>query len=97
VDVDAVAVRGSWIRHAPHRSELLGRSPVPTDGRWQRASVVSALYLADDSRTAIAEWYRLLAELGLPPERAIPHDHHCWQVDLMLADLSSPERLAALV
>ncbi len=52
------------------------------------------LYLADEPATAIAEWYRLLAERGLSPGRAIPHDHHVWQLDLQLADLSTPERLA---
>ena len=94
MDVDTVAVDGEWIRHAPHRSSLLGRASEPTDGRWQRGEVARALYLADEPATAIAEWYRLLAERGLPPARAIPHDHHVWQLDLHLADLSTPERLA---
>jgi hypothetical protein len=30
VDVDTVAVHGEWIRHAPHRSALLGRAVEPT-------------------------------------------------------------------
>jgi RES domain-containing protein len=94
MDVDTVAVDGEWIRHAPHRSSLLGRASEATDGRWQHGEVVRALYLADEPATAIAEWYRLLAERGLPPGRAIPHDHHVWQLDLQLADLSTPERLA---
>jgi uncharacterized damage-inducible protein DinB len=76
VDVDAVAVDGTWIRHAPHRSSLLGRAAEPTDGRWQRGETVRGLYLADERATAVAEWYRLLTERGLPPARAIPHDHH---------------------
>jgi RES domain len=71
MDVDAVAVDGEWIRHAPHRSSLLGRASEATDGRWQHGEVVRALYLADEPATAIAEWYRLLAESGLPPGRAI--------------------------
>jgi RES domain-containing protein len=96
VDVDTVAVHGEWIRHAPHRSSLLGRAAEPTDGRWQRGEIVRGLYLADERATAIAEWYRLLAERGLPPARAIPHDHHVWELDLQLADLSTPERLALL-
>ena len=94
MDVDTVAVDGEWIRHAPHRSSLLGRASEATDGRWQHGEVVRALYLADEPATAIAEWYRLLAERGLPPGRAIPHDHHVWQLDLQLADLSTPDRLA---
>jgi RES domain-containing protein len=94
MDVDTVAVDGEWIRHAPHRSALLGRASEATDGRWQHGEVVRALYLAHEPATAIAEWYRLLAERGLPPGRAIPHDHHVWRLDLQLADLSTPERLA---
>lgn len=65
MDVDTVAVHGEWIRHAPHRSWLLGRAAEATDGRWQHGEVVRALYLADEPATAIAEWYRLLAERGL--------------------------------
>jgi hypothetical protein len=96
VDVDTVAVHGEWIRHAPHRSLLLGRAAEPTDGRWQRGEIVRGLYLADEPATAIAEWYRLLAERGLPPARAIPHDHHVWELELELADLRTPDRLARL-
>ena len=94
--VDAVHVSGEWIRHAPHRSDLLGRSAEPTDGRWQRGEVVRGLYLADEPATAVAEWYRLLAERGLPPAHATPHDHHVWRLDLQLADLRSVMRLATL-
>jgi RES domain-containing protein len=96
VDVDTVAVQGEWIRHAPHRSSLLGRAGELTDGRWQHGEILRGLYLADEPATAIAEWYRLLAERGLPPARAIPHDHHVWELKLQLADLSTPERLARL-
>ena len=70
MDVDATAVAGEWIRHVPHRSPPLGRAVEPTDGRWQRGAIIRALYLADEPNTAIAEWYRLLAELGLPPRTA---------------------------
>lgn len=89
-------MRGEWIRHAPHHSDLLGRATEPTDGRWQRGEVVGGLYLADETETAIAEWYRFLAERGLPPARAIPHDHHVWQLDLELANLSTDERLVSV-
>lgn len=94
--VDAVHVAGEWIRHAPHRSDLLGRAAEPTDGRWQHGEIVRGLYLADEPATAIAEWYRWLAERGLPPTHAIPHDHHVWALDLDLADLRSVRRLRAL-
>lgn len=94
MDVETVAIKGEWIRHVPHRSELLGRSAEATDGRWQHGRVVRALYLADTAQTAIAEWYRYLAERGLPPSQTIPHDHHIWQVTLEVADLSSDAQLA---
>jgi len=74
--VDPVHAGGEWARHAPHRSDLLGRAATPTDGRWQRGEHVPGLYLAEDTATAVAEWYRFLAELGIPPGRAVPHDHH---------------------
>jgi RES domain-containing protein len=93
LSVQARAVDGAWIRHAPGHSDLLGRSATPTDGRWQRADVTSALYLADSPETATAEWYRSLAERGFYPEDYLPFDHHRWRVGLQLADLSSRDRL----
>jgi RES domain-containing protein len=92
--VKARAVDGVWIRHAPGRSDLLGRAATPSDGRWQRAGVTSALYLADERETANAEWYRALAERGFYPEDSLPFDHHQWQVDVELADLSAPADLS---
>jgi RES domain-containing protein len=83
-------------RAAPFRAARPRRRTHRHDGRWQRGEAVRALYLADESATAIAEWYRLLAERGLPPARAIPHDHHIWEIHLELVDLSTPERLARL-
>ena len=87
------AVNGTWVRHVPHRAELLGRASLPADGRWQRGEVVPGLYLADSMETATAEWYRALAELGLSPQDHVPYDHHEWRLDLRLADLSSVEAL----
>ena len=46
--------------------------------------------------TAVAEWYRFLAELGTVPGRAVRHDHHPWRLDLELADLSSERQLASV-
>jgi RES domain-containing protein len=94
VDVEATLVAGEWVRHVPHRSPLLGRAREATDGRWQRGDAVRAHYLADEPATAIAEWYRFLAERGLPPAQAIPHDHHVWRIEIELADLGDPQRLA---
>jgi RES domain-containing protein len=92
--VDAVHVDGEWTRQAPHHSHLLGQPETPTDSRWQHGEIVSALYVADARVTAVAEWFRFLAELGIPPGRAVPHDHHVWQLNLELADPSTDRRLA---
>lgn len=94
--VKPIAVVGEWIRHAPHRSPLLGRSTVAANGRWQRGKVVRALYLADEPDTAVAEWYRWLAENAVRPDAGIPHDHHRWRVSVEVADLSAADRLAAV-
>jgi RES domain-containing protein len=94
--VDAIAVDGDWIRHAPPGSDLLGRSATPGDGRWQRGETVAALYLADTAETATAEWYRLLAEHGFYPEDYRPFDYHRWRLALNLADLSDTSRLRAV-
>lgn len=54
---------------------------------------MGALYLADTPETATAEWYRSLAEWGLSPHDHVPYDHHRWQLDIELADLSDLGRL----
>jgi len=67
----------------------------PADNRWQQGSVVDALYLTEDEATLWAEWYRHLAEAGVPPQRALPRD--LWRIKvsaLRIADLSSAMRLA---
>jgi RES domain-containing protein len=94
--IGPVHAGGEWIRHAPHRSDLLGRAATPTDGRWQHGAVVPGLYLAEDTATAVAEWYRFLAGLGIPAGRAVPHDHHVWRLDVELADLTSARQLASV-
>lgn len=94
IDVDALAIRGHWVRHSRHPTNPLPeRDPVP-DSRWQRGSVVDALYLADEPATAWAEWYRHLAELGLPPDQWLPTHLWTWRVETEVADLSDAERLA---
>jgi RES domain-containing protein len=65
--------------------------------RWQRGHVVDALYLADSPETAWAEWYRWLAEYGLPSAAALPRD--LWRVEVELedvVDLRSAESLRRL-
>jgi RES domain-containing protein len=57
--------------------------------------VVEGFYLADSEATAWAEWYRALAEYGIPPLRQLPRDLWTYRVTIeRVADLSSVERLA---
>jgi RES domain-containing protein len=93
LDVDAAPVASLGWRHSPYQADLLGCSPEPSDGRWQHGAEVRGLYLADEPETAIAEWYRLLAERGLPPRYAVPFELHSWDFDLTLADLRDAGRL----
>lgn len=58
---------------------------------------MEGFYLAADEQTVWAEWYRALAELGVPPMRQLPRD--LWHFDVRLdrvADLSSDSRLSAV-
>jgi RES domain-containing protein len=86
-------VRGRWLRHAPRGSRALPRRDPAPDNRWQRGAVVDALYLADEEATVWAEWYRHIAEAGLPPNRQMPRSLWTWEVRADVADLSSDERL----
>ena len=95
--VEPASVRGAFFRHIPAGGEPLFRPEHPSDGRWQRGSVVEGFYLAGDERTVWAEWYRVLAELAVPPMRQMPRD--LWRFDVRLegvADLSSGEKLSAV-
>ena len=93
--VEAVAVRGTWLKHAYAGSPPLPEREPPPDNRWQRGSVVNALYLADNEETVWAEWYRHLAERMVPPLAQMPRELWRWQVNVEVADLSTPERLSA--
>jgi RES domain-containing protein len=65
------------------------------DGRWQRGEIVRAIYLADTSDTAWAEWYRHSAEIGVPPQMRLPRDLGRFEVDLRdVADLTADGVLA---
>lgn len=93
LDVQAVQIRGRWVRHSRPGFDLLPvRDPAP-DSRWQRGAIVDALYLADKEQTAWAEWYRHLAELGVPPDQRLPVDFWTWSVDVEVANLSTAKRL----
>jgi RES domain len=78
----------------PAGGDVFYEPPEPADNRWQRGSVVEALYFADSEETMWAEWYRWLAEAGLPPQQGLPRDVWRWQVALPdVADLSDNARL----
>lgn len=79
----------------PGSLPLPDRDP-PPDNRWQRGDVIDALYLAEDEDTVWAEWYRHLAERAIPPLAQMPRDLWTWEVDVEVADLSTPGRLAAV-
>lgn len=94
LDVDATSVSGVWWRHIPHRSKVWYRPSEPGDGRWQRGSIIEAMYFADSPETAWAEWYRHLAEWALRPNQLMPRDLWRWQLSLStVADLSTHSRL----
>lgn len=97
MDVDHTHVAGNWFRHIPEAGDVLYEPEEPADNRWQRGSVVEALYFADSEPTAWAEWYRYLAEAGLPPARGLPRDLWTWEIALPdVADLRGSERLSRL-
>jgi RES domain-containing protein len=88
------SIGGVWWRHLPHGGEPLRHADPPADGRWQRGGVVGALYFASEEETAWAEWYRGLAERGLPPEIGLPRDLWRYEVQLEdVVDLSSDSAL----
>jgi hypothetical protein len=94
MDVDPVAVNGVWWRHVRAGLAPRDRPPDPADGRWQTGDVVEAVYLGEKPETVWAEWYRFVAEQGIPPEVALPRDLWRWEIDLPeLANLSDDKRL----
>jgi RES domain-containing protein len=96
-DVQRVAVAGAWWRQTPHGGDPLWLAAPAPSGRWQRGERVAAIYVADTPETAWAEWYRLLAEIALPPTHAMPRDLWRWNVKAKaVADLSTSDKLAAL-
>jgi RES domain-containing protein len=94
--VAAVTVKGRWVKHTYPGSPPLPERDPPPDNRWQRGDVVDALYLADSEATAWAEWYRHLAERMIPPLAQMPRELWTWQVNVKVADLSTPKKLAVV-
>jgi hypothetical protein len=72
-------VHGVLFRHVPADGDPLFRPEHPADGRWQRGEVVEGFYLAGDEQTAWGEWYRVLAELAVPPMRQISRVPSRWR------------------
>lgn len=83
------------MRQIPAGADVYYEPPEPADNRWQRGAVIEGLYFADSEQTAWAEWYRSLAEAGLPPAQALPRDLWRWEISLPdVADLRGDDRLA---
>ena len=93
LDVAPIIVDGLWVRHGRDAENPLPDRAPPPNSRWQRGAVVDALYLADSEATAWAEWYRYLAESGLPPHLRLPTYLWTWRVNLEVVNLQSRERL----
>ncbi len=94
LDVDATNASGTWWRHIPHHGLVYERPDPPADGRWQHGATVEGFYLANDTATAWADWYRALAELGFSPMQQMPRNLWRFDVDLEVAGLSDSEHLA---
>jgi RES domain-containing protein len=96
LDVDPLTISGSWQRHIPVGGDPLWRPPrdEAPDNRWQRGEVVDALYLSDGDATMWSEWFRSLAEAGIPPSQSLPRDIWRFEVEITVADLSDEDRLA---
>ena len=95
MDVETTSISGIWWRQIPIGGDVHYEPDPPADSRWQPGEIVDALYLADSEETAWAEWYRALAETGLPPLRAMPRDLWRWELSLPdVADLSTTIKLA---
>lgn len=94
MDVESAALSGTWWRHIPAGGDVHYVPPHAADNRWQRGHVIDALYFADSEHTVWAEWYRYLAEAGLPPKQGLPRDLWAWEISLAdVADLSDDDRL----
>lgn len=97
LDVERVSVAGLWWRQVAHGADPLLLPAPPSSGRWQRGASVAAIYVADEEETAWAEWYRVLAEIALPPTHGMPRDLWRWTIAVSeIADLSTPAKLAKL-
>lgn len=85
---------GTWFRHVRFDRSPTTDPPDPADGRWQRGQVAEGFYLVDSEETARAEWDGWLAERGFVPRIVAPRDLWRFDVDLVVANLSTVDRLA---
>lgn len=91
-----IRVVGPWWRITRATLDPLLLAPEPADGRWQRGSVIRAVYLGDDEATVWAEWYRHTSEAAVPPDQRLPVA--IWRVNVDLgnvADLTAAGMLGA--
>lgn len=97
MELDLTSINAVWWRQIPGGGDVHYRPEDPADSRWQRGAAVEALYFADSEETAWAEWYRFLAEAGVPPNMSLPRDLWEWQIDVTgVVDLSDRRRLEAV-
>ena len=89
-----VRVAGTWWRITRATLDPLFLAPEPADGRWQRGSVIRAVYLGDDEATVWAEWYRHTSEAAVPPDQRLPVA--IWRVDVDLEDVADLTTLGVL-
>ena len=95
MDVETIHVSGTWWRHIPAGGDVFHEAQDPADNRWQRGHVVDAWYFAEVPETVWAEWYRAIADLGVPPMQQLPRDLWRWEISLTtVADLSDDGKLA---
>ena len=96
LDVDPLEISGSFQRHVPAGGDPRWRPAEgdAPDNRWQRGEVVDALYLSDSDATMWSEWFRWLAEAGIPPQESLPRDIWRFEVQITVANLSDADRLA---
>jgi hypothetical protein len=95
LDVASTPLAGTWWRHIPAGADVDYEPHDPADNRWQRGTVVEALYFSDSEATVWAEWFRWLAEAALPPKHGLPRDLWRWKISLAhVADLTDDGRLA---
>ncbi len=80
--VDLTSIDAVWWQQIPGGGDVYYQPPDPANSRWQRGSTVEGLYFADCEETAWAEWYRFLAEAGVPPSMALPRDLWQWQIEI---------------